>query len=184
MGQGPQPCTRLRGGNRARAGRLVRGPLALHPLYFSVGSGSRPDDRRVPAQRRTQGAFWLFNFRLLLAALLAFVVSLVFCGGLSAIIASLDFLFEIKIPDTLLACVVDRRLADRAALRTFACADAARRGGGARSTHGSDGRQGCVRPRQLRARSDHPRLRPDPARLCGEDRRHDELCRKARSAAW
>lgn len=40
-----------------------------------------------------QGALWLFNLRLWLAALLAFIVALAFAAGLSAIVAALDFLF-------------------------------------------------------------------------------------------
>ena len=77
------------------------GLLALHPLYFGVGMGLALMTAGFLRSDATQGAFWLFNFRLLLAALLAFVVSVVFCGGLSAIIASLEFLFEIKIPNDL-----------------------------------------------------------------------------------
>lgn len=45
-----------------------------------------------------QGALWLFNLRLGLAVLLAIVVGLVFAGGVSAILESLKFLFEVDIP--------------------------------------------------------------------------------------
>ncbi len=45
-----------------------------------------------------ENAFWLFNARLALAVFLSGLVALVTCGGLSAIVASLDFLFDIKIP--------------------------------------------------------------------------------------
>ncbi|MGE3872495.1 MAG: DUF4153 domain-containing protein [Parvibaculaceae bacterium] len=45
-----------------------------------------------------QGALWLFNLRLGLAILLAIVVGLIFAGGVSAIIESLNFLFDIDIP--------------------------------------------------------------------------------------
>jgi hypothetical protein len=45
-----------------------------------------------------QGALWLFNLRLGLAVLLAIVVGLVFAGGISAILESLKFLFNVKIP--------------------------------------------------------------------------------------
>jgi hypothetical protein len=45
-----------------------------------------------------QGALWLFNLRLGLAVLLALIVALIFAGGLSAIIESLKFLFDVTIP--------------------------------------------------------------------------------------
>jgi hypothetical protein len=41
---------------------------------------------------------WLFNMRLWLSALLAILVALVFAGGLSAIIESLNFLFNVDLP--------------------------------------------------------------------------------------
>jgi hypothetical protein len=44
----------------------------------------------------SQAAFWLFNLRLGLAAILAGLVTAAACGGVSAILASLEFLFEIK----------------------------------------------------------------------------------------
>lgn len=44
-----------------------------------------------------QGAVWLFNLRLLLAALLALIVGLVFGGGMSAVLVGLDFLLGVKI---------------------------------------------------------------------------------------
>jgi hypothetical protein len=48
-----------------------------------------------------QGALWLFNFRLGLAALLAFVVALLFAAGLSAIVEALRFLFDAPLPSAL-----------------------------------------------------------------------------------
>lgn len=48
-----------------------------------------------------QGALWLFNLRLGLASLLATVVGLIFAGGLSAIIESLNFLFNADLPSRL-----------------------------------------------------------------------------------
>lgn len=45
-----------------------------------------------------QGALWLFNLRLGLAILLAIVVGIVFAAGVSAIIESLRFLFNVDIP--------------------------------------------------------------------------------------
>lgn len=48
-----------------------------------------------------QGALWLFNLRLGLASLLALIVGLIFGGGLSAIIESLNFLFNANLPSSL-----------------------------------------------------------------------------------
>ncbi|MFO0990788.1 MAG: DUF4153 domain-containing protein [Hyphomicrobiales bacterium] len=48
-----------------------------------------------------QGALWLFNLRLGLAALLAVLVGVVFAAGLSAIVESLNFLFEAGLPNEL-----------------------------------------------------------------------------------
>ena len=45
-----------------------------------------------------QGALWLFNLRLWLAALLATLVGIAFGAGLSAIVEALDFLFGVKLP--------------------------------------------------------------------------------------
>ncbi|WP_119391880.1 DUF4153 domain-containing protein [Taklimakanibacter lacteus] len=62
---------------------------ALVPLLMISGF-LRPDAK--------QGAIWLFNLRLGLAILLAIVVGLIFAGGVSAILESLKFLFEVSIP--------------------------------------------------------------------------------------
>lgn len=48
-----------------------------------------------------QGALWVVNLRLGLAALLASLAGIVFAAGLSAIAASLDFLFEAELPKNL-----------------------------------------------------------------------------------
>ncbi|MBL8907735.1 MAG: DUF4153 domain-containing protein, partial [Rhizobiales bacterium] len=48
-----------------------------------------------------QGALWLINLRLGLAALLAIIVGAVFAAGLSAIVESLNFLFEAGLPNRL-----------------------------------------------------------------------------------
>ena len=45
-----------------------------------------------------QAALWLFDLRLGLAALLAVVVAVAFAGGLSAIVESLVFLFDVRLP--------------------------------------------------------------------------------------
>ena len=44
-----------------------------------------------------QGAVWLFNLRLGLAIILALIVGLVFGGGLTAVLAGLDFLLGVKL---------------------------------------------------------------------------------------
>jgi hypothetical protein len=49
-------------------------------------------------RQASQSAFWLFNLRLGLAALLAILVSAAACGGIVAILASLEFLFDFKVP--------------------------------------------------------------------------------------
>jgi hypothetical protein len=46
-----------------------------------------------------QGALWLFNLRLWLAALLATLVGVAFGAGLSAIVEALDFLFDVELPN-------------------------------------------------------------------------------------
>jgi hypothetical protein len=48
-------------------------------------------------KRASQAALWLFNMRLALAIVLAIIVGLIFAGGVSAIVAGLDFLLGIKI---------------------------------------------------------------------------------------
>jgi len=49
----------------------------------------------------SQAALWLFNLRLGLAALLAVIVGVVFAAGLSAIVESLNVLFEAGLPNEL-----------------------------------------------------------------------------------
>jgi hypothetical protein len=76
-------------------------PIELRMEYFAAGlvlllmtaAYIRPDAR--------QGALWLFNFRLLFSALVAAVVTVATCGGLSAIVASLHFLFDIPVSNDL-----------------------------------------------------------------------------------
>ena len=75
--------------------------LALQPLYFSGGLILALMTAGFLRADATQGAFWLFNSRILLAAFLAAGVSVIFCAGLSAILASLDFLFDITVPSEL-----------------------------------------------------------------------------------
>ena len=49
-------------------------------------------------RRARFNAFWLFNARLFLAIILATIVGIVFAAGLSAIIASIEHLFDVDIP--------------------------------------------------------------------------------------
>lgn len=49
-------------------------------------------------RQASQSAFWLFNLRLGMAALLAILVAAAACGGIVAILASLEFLFDFKGP--------------------------------------------------------------------------------------
>ncbi len=48
-----------------------------------------------------QGALWLFNLRLGLTSLLAIIVAALFAAGLSAIVAALNFLFDVGLNDNL-----------------------------------------------------------------------------------
>ena len=80
--------------------------------YFQAQTGSHPKFL-VPAlalaltvaaylrPKASQSALWLFNSRLGLAIILATVITLVFCLGIAAILASLEYLFEIKIGNAL-----------------------------------------------------------------------------------
>lgn len=52
-----------------------------------------------------QGAVWLFNLRLGLAIILALIVGVVFGGGMTAVLAGLDFLLGVKIEDNAYARV-------------------------------------------------------------------------------
>ena len=48
-----------------------------------------------------QGALWLFNLRFGLAVLLSIIVAALFAAGLSAIVESLNFLFDASLPNNL-----------------------------------------------------------------------------------
>ena len=86
--------------------------LAAILSYFYVQTGSHPEfylpgfalALTFAAYLRpgaSQSALWLFNTRLGLAVIMATVITLIFCLGLSAILASLDYLFDVKIDDSL-----------------------------------------------------------------------------------
>ncbi|MFZ5674895.1 MAG: DUF4153 domain-containing protein [Pseudomonadota bacterium] len=89
----------------ALAAALVAGGLAFWDVYFRsshlflfagllpllmIAGFLKPDAK--------QGALWLFNLRLGLAVVLAMIVGLIFAGGISAILASLEFLFNVDLP--------------------------------------------------------------------------------------
>jgi Domain of unknown function (DUF4153) len=50
---------------------------------------------------RSNAGFWDFIWRLVFAAALAFVAVVLFCAGVSAILASLDYLFSVDVPGSL-----------------------------------------------------------------------------------
>ncbi len=82
------------------AGALAYWDLGLRTSHLFLFAGLLPllmiaGFLRADAR---QGALWLFNLRLGLAVLLAVIVGLIFAGGVSAIIESLKFLFEMSIP--------------------------------------------------------------------------------------
>ena len=49
----------------------------------------------------TEKALWLFNARLGMAIALAIIITVIFGGGISAILASLEYLFEFNVPSAL-----------------------------------------------------------------------------------
>ncbi len=67
------------------------------PLFLFSGAALLVMTAGYLLPKTSERALWLFNARLGLAAVLAFVVALVFCAGLTAILASLDYLFDITI---------------------------------------------------------------------------------------
>ena len=91
---------------------LVLGGLAALLCYFYASTGGHPLfilpaltlALMVAAYLRrdtTEEALWLFNARLGMALGLAIVITLIFGGGISAILASLDYLFEIDVDNSL-----------------------------------------------------------------------------------
>jgi hypothetical protein len=77
------------------AGGLAFWDIQLRSSHLFLFAGLLPLLMIAGFLRRDakQGALWLFNLRLGLAALLALIVALIFAGGISAIIESLNFLF-------------------------------------------------------------------------------------------
>jgi hypothetical protein len=74
--------------------------LGLYRPFFAIGLVFLLMTAAYLSQG-SQAALWLFNLRLGLAAFLAILVAAATCGGISAVLASLEFLFEIKIPGAL-----------------------------------------------------------------------------------
>lgn len=72
-------------------------PLELRMEYFAGGLVLLLMTAAYIRPGARQGALWLFNFRLFFSALVAGVVTVATCGGLSAIIASLHFLFDVPV---------------------------------------------------------------------------------------
>ena len=73
-------------------------PLRTSHLFLFAGLVALLMIAGYLRRRAEQGALWLFNLRLWLAALLAIIVGLIFAGGISAILESLKFLFNIDLP--------------------------------------------------------------------------------------
>jgi hypothetical protein len=82
---------------------LVYGVATTHamPLYFIAGLVLLLMIAGFLHRDASQASLWFFNLRLGLAALLAVIVGLVFGAGLSAIVESLRFLFELDLPSEL-----------------------------------------------------------------------------------
>lgn len=88
-------------GVAAAATLWFHGVLGVHRSFFMVGLVFLLMTAAYLRPRASQAAFWLFNLRLGMAALLAILVAAAACGGISAVLASLEFLFEIKVPQDL-----------------------------------------------------------------------------------
>jgi hypothetical protein len=84
----------------AIAGSLAYWDLELRSSHLFLFAGLLPLLMIAGFLRRDAkpGALWLFNLRFGLAALLAVIVGLIFAGGVSAILESLKFLFNVDIP--------------------------------------------------------------------------------------
>src|SRR5687768_13494686 len=80
---------------------LFHTELGLHRIFFTASlvllllSGAFMRAGASPA------AFWLFGWRLVVAALVSVVVTGIACGGITAILRSREFLFEVRVPDDL-----------------------------------------------------------------------------------
>jgi Domain of unknown function (DUF4153) len=68
------------------------------PALFAAAVASIP---LAPYVRREPAGFWAFIWRLIHAAALAFIAIIVFCAGLSAIFASINYLFGVDIKPSL-----------------------------------------------------------------------------------
>jgi len=75
--------------------------LGLHRIFFTAGLVLLLLSAAFLRAGASQAAFWLFDLRLLVAALLSVVVTGLACGGITAILKSLEFLFEVRVPNDL-----------------------------------------------------------------------------------
>jgi hypothetical protein len=75
--------------------------LGLHRIFFTAGLGLLLLSAAFLRAGASQAAFWLFDLRLGVAALLSVVVTGIACGGITAILKSLEFLFEVRVPNDL-----------------------------------------------------------------------------------
>jgi hypothetical protein len=75
--------------------------LGLHRIFFTAGLVLLVLSAAYLRAGASQAAFWLFDFRLGVAALVSVVVTGIACGGITAILASLEFLFDVKVPNDL-----------------------------------------------------------------------------------
>ncbi len=70
---------------------------ALNPVFLLPGLALAIMSAGYIGRRDCDDAFWVFNARVALAIVMSALVVLIFCGGLVAIFASLDYLFEIDL---------------------------------------------------------------------------------------
>ena len=75
--------------------------LGLHRIFFTAGLVLLLLSAAFLRAGASQAAFWLFDLRLGVAALLSVVVTGIACGGITAILKSLEFLFEVSVPNDL-----------------------------------------------------------------------------------
>ena len=79
--------------------------LGLHRIFFTAGLVLLLLSAAFLRAGASQAAFWLFDLRLGVAALVSVVVTGIACGGITAILKSLEFLFEVRVPnDLILMC--------------------------------------------------------------------------------
>jgi hypothetical protein len=75
--------------------------LGLHRIFFTAGLALLLLSAAFLRAGASQAALWLFDLRLVVAALVSVVVTGIACGGITAILKSLEFLFEVRVPSDL-----------------------------------------------------------------------------------